>query len=292
MPWKTDRELRHADLSDCRGRVSPYFTVGQRIGSLEVVDDIERKARGDGYRIPVRCTSCNGPTYWCRVDHLRYGRCKQCTDCQRRPEPVFAMDCNGDLHNISGVANTAHELHQIYKRCVGAQQRCSNGQNHAYERYGGRGILFEFDSPMTMLAYVIGLPGFTQALENGLTIDRIANNGNYAPGNLRWTSAKAQASNRRNTRYVELSNGQSVKRPQAVDVIHSLTGRKRNSLNSDFYRGKTFAEVWEYAQRKTGNDSLDPFFDLPPECTTVFADTTTWDVTCCNVKLVGIPLKS
>jgi len=162
------------------------------------------------------------------------------------------MDCAGDLHNIAGVAVKGHELHQIYQRCVNAQHRCENRQHHAYERYGGRGIRFGFDDPRAMLAYVISLPGFTHVTENGLTIDRIDNNADYAPGNLRWASYKTQMANRRNTKFVDLENGQRVTRMQAVNAIHRVTGHDHESLRQHFHRGKSFTEVLELAQRDAG----------------------------------------
>lgn len=252
-------DLRHADLSDCRSRVSPYFEIGQRIGDLEVVDNIERTHNGKHYRIKVRCVSCGGPSYWCCVSSLLHGRSERCLDCHRtelvlrnQSEPVFVMDCDGDLHNIACVTVKGHELRQIYDRCAGAQQRCENRQNRKYLRYGGRGIRFKFDSPMAMLAYIIGLEGFTRAVKDGLSIDRIDNNGDYAEGNLRWATRKEQAANRRITRFVDLENGRRVTRSRAVNVIHLLTGRDRKLLDNDFRRGKSFAEVLEFAQRVTG----------------------------------------
>lgn len=249
-------DLRHADLSDCKSRVSPYFEIGEMIGDLEVVDNIERRPQGDKYRIQVRCTACNGLVYWSRVNNLRSGRNQRCLDCnhtefQRRslPEPVFAMDCAGDLHNIAGVSNKNHELNAIYNRCKTAQQRCEDSQHPSYHRYGGRGIRFGFNDSMAMLAYIIGLDGFTRVTEDGLSIDRIDNNGDYAPDNLRWASKKTQMANRRNTKFVDLENGQRVTRVQAVNAIHRFTGHDRGSLYEAFRRGKTFTEALEFAQR-------------------------------------------
>lgn len=47
---------------------------------------------------------------------------------------------------------------------------------------------------------------YNWAINNGyqecLTIDRIDVNGDYAPDNCRWSTAKQQVRNRRNTKYV------------------------------------------------------------------------------------------
>jgi hypothetical protein len=63
--------------------------------------------------------------------------------------------------------------------------------------YGGRGIQM-YD------AWANDFPAFAQYLDetlgprpNGLTLDRINNEGHYEPGNLRWATRSQQAQNRR-----------------------------------------------------------------------------------------------
>lgn len=94
----------------------------------------------------------------------------------------------------------AHPLHATW---MNAKSRLFCKTNPKYPRYGGRGIkMYEpwvNDFPafeqwiMTNLGprpageYPSGMPMFT--------LDRIDNDGNYEPGNLRWADAKTQANN-------------------------------------------------------------------------------------------------
>lgn len=89
-----------------------------------------------------------------------------------------------------GYTNTS-----IYTSWEGMKQRCLNPKNQRYEYYGGRGI--------TICDRWSGKHGFENFLEDmgpkpeGLSIDRKDNDGNYEPGNCKWSTQKEQVNNSR-----------------------------------------------------------------------------------------------
>lgn len=76
--------------------------------------------------------------------------------------------------------------------------RCSNPKNLQYRHYGGRGISVSpsFYKFLDFLAYV-GRRG------DGLSLDRINNDGNYEPGNVRWATKRQQMVNRSDNVFIE-----------------------------------------------------------------------------------------
>jgi|SRR5579883_485126 len=77
-----------------------------------------------------------------------------------------------------------------------AKYRCTNPKCQAWDNYGGRGIKFLFTSIEQFMAELGPRPG------PGYSLDRINNNGHYAPGNVRWaTRAEQHANQRRGNRH-------------------------------------------------------------------------------------------
>ena len=81
--------------------------------------------------------------------------------------------------------------------------RCTKENAPNFRLYGGRGIgVCERWMTFNNFAKDMGFPPD----EKRITIDRINNDGNYEPGNVRWASVKEQAENRRTNRHVYINN--------------------------------------------------------------------------------------
>ena len=83
-----------------------------------------------------------------------------------------------------------------HRRWVSMKQRCLKPKSKVYKKYGGRGIAIYkewINNYESFRDYIMSLPN---AMKEGYSLDRINNNGNYEPGNLRWATPHIQVANR------------------------------------------------------------------------------------------------
>jgi hypothetical protein len=130
-------------------------------------------------------------------------RCACGTEREIASQPLVA----GKSQSCGCLTRRSYSFHgQSYSReyriWQSMRNRCNNPNASHYARYGGRGIRVcarweaSFDD---FLADVGRMPSPTH------TLDRIDNDGNYEPGNIRWATRKEQAQNRHQAR-VSLAN--------------------------------------------------------------------------------------
>lgn len=122
-----------------------------------------------------------------------------------------------------------------YKAWAHAKQRCTNPNHIGWHLYGGRGIRM-CDRWLNDFAAFYADMGPKPTPDHSL--DRINGNGDYAPGNCRWASAKEQV---RNSRATKLS-------PQAVEDI-LVSARPTRELAEHY--GVTYQCVWNIRKGKS-----------------------------------------
>lgn len=115
--------------------------------------------------------------------YLRHGKSQSCGCLQRERAPGAPIK-----HGMAGTPE--------YRAWQQMRQRCSNRRHVEWRNYGGRGICVckEWDQSFQAFYEHVGPRPSSQH-----SLDRIDNDGNYEPGNVRWATASEQ---RRNQRYM------------------------------------------------------------------------------------------
>ena len=112
--------------------------------------------------------------------------------------------------------------------------RCLNQNNKHYANYGGRGIKICDEWIHNFNQFVADMEERPQ----GYSIDRIDNNGNYAPNNCKWSTKKEQQRNRRVTKYITIEGTSYL-----ICEIAEKYGFKYDTIENRAKTAKTFEEL-------------------------------------------------
>ncbi len=107
------------------------------------------------------------------------------------------------------------------------KDRCKNKSNKDYKNYGGRGISVH---PSWICSFQNFINDVGRRTSKKHQLDRIDNNGNYEPGNVRWATQKEQSENKRTNVSLTYNGETKILREWAtgLGLSYSALQRRRN----------------------------------------------------------------
>lgn len=169
---------------------APRFKVGDRFDMLVIEERVGTKHGRPLWRFRCDC----GRTVE-RIHNFLYKKARHscgCLGCSRRGQPGKPLT-HGQTYTAS------------YVVWCSVKQRCHNPNSRPYRNYGGRGIYVcdEWRNSFEAFAKWSEDNGYMPGLE----LDRIDNDGPYAPWNCRYVSKQENLKNRRSSRLVGIQDG-------------------------------------------------------------------------------------
>lgn len=198
--------------------------TGMKFGRLTVIERAENRNN----RVHWNCICECGNTCSVMSKHLISGHTRSC-------------GCLNNFFNRAGthkMTNTA-----IYQTWSDIKKRCFNPNCECFKNYGGRGITICDEWKNNFVAFYDYVSKLEHFGEEGYTLDRIDNNGNYEPNNLRWANWKTQCGNTRRNHFVEY-NGEKILITHAAAQI----GISATALRARIKKGDTGERLFRPAE--------------------------------------------
>lgn len=122
------------------------------------------------------------------------------------------------------MASTYRKLYQSRRDAI---RRCTDKKSKYYSSYGGRGIKV---CDRWLESFGNFLEDMQPTFRNGLSLDRINNEGNYEPSNCRWATRTEQQNNTRRNTFFNI-NGKTQTLSQWVAEL----GLKGSTVRQRYY---------------------------------------------------------
>lgn len=195
---------------------------GQRFGRFVILNEIQPHRKPNGALVRMFDCLCDcGCIKSVRLSSLTSGATVSC-GCFHKEK---AAEVGKAIHTTHGLSKT-----QIYFVWSAMRRRCGNPSDKRFSDYGGRGI-------KVCERWNNSFEAFLQDMgprPEGGTLERIDNNGNYEPGNVRWASWKEQARNNRRN-HLHTINGQTKSLAEWCEILGEpwTTVKKRVAAGRD-----------------------------------------------------------
>lgn len=193
--------------------------IGKKVGSMVVVSYSHNNPKpnfGSFWNCLCKC----GNITKVPISKILSNSAKTCIKCQSEDKKL------------------PNRNHALYKTWSNIKNRCLNQNYKKYHNWGGRGIkvyekwVNDYDA---FFEYAI------RFYVKGLQIDRIDNDGDYEPGNIRWVDIKSNNRNRPHTRLTE------------SDVLEIRKSNIRDCELAKTYSVKP-CTIWSIRNRKIWKD--------------------------------------
>ena len=123
---------------------------------------------------------------------------------------------------------TGKNASRLYNIWLGMRTRCNNPNNHTYAYYGSRGIKVCDEWADDYLAFKSW--ALANGYADGLSINRIDNDGDYSPSNCNWATQSEQMRNTRSNHYITYQ-GETMTLVEAAErygILYSTLKRRVN----------------------------------------------------------------
>ena len=156
---------------------------GERFGMLKVIWPSGRIKGKKGRAVLCVC-DCGAPMVSAMVDALRRGRKTSCGCKLKRGRRTHGHTSRKGGHSV---------IYRTWQRII---DRCHNPRHKSYRFYGAKGRQVHQPWRESFAAFLAYVEAELGPRPEGWTIDRIGNDGNYEPGNIRWADWETQCQNR------------------------------------------------------------------------------------------------
>lgn len=167
--------------------------TGQIFNRLTVIKEVKPYISPKGNRQSKWLCLCScGQEKEIRGHDLKNNKTKSC-GCLIKEKHIARFTKHGDA-----TKDRNSPYNYLYRTWIRIKQCCLNPNNQDYEYYGGRGITVYsewIDNYQAFKDYI--LKNLGERTSSKHSIDRIDNNKNYEPGNLRWATHIIQGINQR-----------------------------------------------------------------------------------------------